>query len=334
MLPLSKYVELARKSSRLSAMALVAFCASGCHSHKIRIAIIPQTTGTPLWSPVLPGAQSVAKKENVSLYWNAPTREDNIKAQIALLEHVINSKRYDGIILAPDHSLALMSAVQDAEAAGIPVVVISSGLDLPTGPGLSYVLNDDTQGGRMAAQYLGKLLHGHGSIAVMGMDPALNGNMRRERSFEATLQKDYPAITIVARHYGAYNIPHETQVAASILKKHPDVTAIVALNQAAERGVWNTLLAQHKTHLVKVIGFDQDMVVDGESTIRLNAIVAQNTFKMGQIAVRQILDDLQHRRVPPLTWVSPQLLTKRPQLEASFPRPESAAKNGSKNGSS
>lgn len=323
---LSQYVEFALKSSRISALALVALCASGCHSHRIRIAVIPQTTGTPLWSPVLPGAQSVAKKENVSIYWNAPTREDNIKAQIALLERVIDSKRYDGIILAPDHSLALMSAVQDAEAAGIPVVVISSRLDLPPGPGLSYVLNNDTEGGQMAAQYLGKILHGHGSIAVMGIDPALNGNMRREHSLEATLQKDYPAITIVTRHFGAYNIPHETQVAAAILKKNPNLTAIVALNQAAERGVWNTLVAQHKTQSVKVIGFDQDMVLDGEGTIRINAIVTQNTFKMGQMAVRQILDELHHKHVPPLTWVSPQLLT---QLDANSADSESAAKNGS-----
>lgn len=314
---------------RLSALVLVALYASGCHSHKIRIAIIPQTTGTPLWSPVLPGAQSVAKKENVSIYWNAPTREDNIKAQIALLERVISSKRYDGIILAPDQSLALMSAVQDAQAAGIPVVVISSRLDLPPGRGLSYVLNDDTEGGQMAAQYLGKLLHGHGSIAVMGVDPALNGNIRREHSLEATLREDYPAITIAARHFGAYNIPHETQVAAEILKKNPDIKAIVALNQAAERGAWNTLLAQHKTHSVKVIGFDQDMVVDGESTIRLNAIVTQNTFLMGQMAVRQILDDLHHKPVPPITLIPPQLLTKSPQLDTSSAGSESAAKSGS-----
>lgn len=329
---LTTYLEFVQRSLRLLGFALVAVCVacvSGCRSHVIRIAVIPQTTGTPLWSPVLSGAQSVARKSDVSIYWNAPTSEDNIKAQIALLERVIHSKRYDGIILAPDHSLALMSAVQDAEATGIPVVVISSRLNLPPGPGLSYVLNNDTKGGQMAAQYLGKLLQGHGSVAVMGIDPALDGNMRREHSFEATLRKDYPAIKIAVRDFGAYNVPHETHVAAAILKRDPEVTAIVALNPAAERGVWNTLLAQHKTHSIKVVGFDQDMVLDGEHTIRINAIVTQNTFKMGQVAVRQILNELHHKRVPPLTWISPQLLTQDPQQGVKSRSSEGAAKSGS-----
>jgi len=306
------FLKCARQSLRLAAMVLVTVCISGCRSRGIRIAIIPQTTGTPLWGPMLSGAQSIARRHHISIYWNAPTSEDNIKAQIALLEQVIHSGQYSGIVLAPDHALALMSAVQDAEAAGIPVVVVSSRLSLPPGPGLSYILNNDTQGGEMAARYLGKLLHGHGTAAVMGIDPAITGNIQRERSFEATLREYYPGITIVARRFGAYNIPHETQVAAALLQQAPRVSAIIALNPAAERGAWNTLLAEHRAGQVKVVGFDQDIVVDGEQTIKINAIVEQNTFKMGQLAVQQILDDIHHKYVPPLTWISPQIVTQPP----------------------
>lgn len=259
---------------------------------------------------MLAGAQSVSRGKPIDIYWNAPTSEDNIKAQISLLEHVIHSGRYDGIVLAPDHALALMSAVQDAQAAGIPVVIVSSRLSLPATRGLSYILNNDRQGGQMAANDLGRILHGHGTAAIIGIDPAITGNMKRERSLEATLRENYPGITIVARRFGAYNIPHETQVVATLLKRHPCLSAIIALNPAAERGAWNTLLSEGKIARIKVVGFDQDMVVDGEHHIRINAIIEQNTYKMGQLAVQHILDDIHHRNAPPVTYLAPILVTR------------------------
>lgn len=301
-----------RKASLFAVLLLVLSCFSGCHSRQIRIAIIPQTTGTSLWNPLLDGAQSIVRGRNVSLYWNAPTSEDNIKAQISLLEQIIHSGQYSGIVLAPDHALALMDAVQDAEAAGIPVVIVSSRLSLPPSHDLSYILNSDVLGGRWAAKYLGKLLHGHGSVAIIGIDPAILGNIQRERSFEAVLHKSYPGISVVARRFGAYNIPHQTQVAATLLKHYPSISAIIALNPAAERGIWNALLTKNETSQVKVIGFDQDVVVDGEQQIRINAIVEQNTYRMGQLAVQQILDDIHDRRVAPVTLLPPIFVTRNP----------------------
>ncbi|HCT59357.1 MAG TPA: hypothetical protein DGA22_00575 [Acidobacterium sp.] len=308
----SNFLDSRPRLAPLLVLLLAFACISGCRPRPVRIAIIPQTTGTPLWGPMFDGARLAATDQHVSIYWNAPTSEDNIKAQIALLERVIHSKKYSGIILAPDHDLALMSAVQDAEAAHIPVVIVSTGLRLPPNGDLSYVLNNDAEGGKWAANYLGKLLHGHGTVAVIGIDPAILGNLQRERSFETTLHESYPNISIAARRFGDYNVPHQTQIAASILKRFPSISAIVAVNPAAERGTWNTLLADDKTHRVKVIGFDQDIVVDGEGQIRINAIVCQNTYKIGQLAVQELLDRIHHRRVAPVTFVSPVLRTSSP----------------------
>src|SRR5579875_285317 len=101
-----------RRFAPLLPLLLLFACIPGCRARRVRIAIIPQTTGTPLWGSMFSGAQSIASKNRIEIYWNAPTNEDNIKTQIALLERVIHSGEYQGIILAPDHALALMSAVQ------------------------------------------------------------------------------------------------------------------------------------------------------------------------------------------------------------------------------
>ena len=308
------------KLGALSLLATLTINVSGCRSDTIRIAIIPQTTGTALWNPVLRGAQSIARNQPISIYWNAPTNEDDVKAQITLLRRIIEARQCDGIVLAPDHSLALMNAVQDAMAAGIPVVVISSRLSLSPTHGLSYILNNDAEGGRMAAHYLDNLLHGHGTVAILGIDPALDGNMERKRSFESTLQEEAPGIVIVSRHLGSYNVPHEQQVAAETLNQHPDLNAIVALNTAALRGAWFTLLNQNKTKQVKLIGFDQDILLNGGMSMKVDAMVEQNTYQMGQMAMQQILDDLRHRPVPPLSWIEPQLILFQPSAPAGSQR--------------
>lgn len=322
---------LASRWGSLLALVVVAACVLGCQARKVRIAIIPQTTGTDLWVPVLAGAQSAAAGRPVSIYWNAPTNPGNVRAQIAMLERIIHSGKYDGIILAPDHSLALMDAVEDARAANIPVVVISSRVDVPATRGLSYILNNDAAGGGMAARYLGKLLHGHGTVALLGIDPSLDGNMERTRGFEAALRKGYPGVTIVARRFGAYNVPHEQQVAIEILKRHPGLNAIVALNTASERGVWSALLGLNETKQVRVVGFDQDIPFDGPipawfdqdvpfdgSSLKLDALVKQNTYKMGEMAVQQILADLHHQPVPPLTWIEPTLVTRQSSADTGL----------------
>lgn len=306
------HLENVKRVLRIDFLAMLAVCVVGCHARSIRIAVIPQTTGTALWGPELAGAQSVARSKHVKIYWNAPTREDDVKAQISLLERVIHNRECDGIVLAPDHSLALMNAVQDAQSAGIPVVVVSSRLSLPPGPGLSYLLNDDEKGGKMAAGYLGKLLHGRGTVALMGIDPDIDGIMQRAHSFELALRQHYPGITVVSRYLGSYNVPHEQQVAAEILKENPDLSAIVALNSAASRGAWFSLLDARKAGSVRLIGFDQDIVFGGTRNVRIDAVVRQNTYEMGRMAVQFILDDLHHRPVPLETKVEPQLVTRIP----------------------
>lgn len=318
----SKFVT---KLFRPFLFAVLAACVLGCHTRHTRIAVIPQTTGTDLWTPELMGAQSIARSRHVKIYWNAPTREDDVKAQIALLEKVIQDHEYNGIVLAPDHSLALMNAVQDALSAGIPVVVVSSRLSLPPGPDLSYILNDDEAGGKMAAGYLGKLLNGKGTVALMGIDPDIDGIMQRAHSFEAALHEQYPDIAIVSRHLGSYNVPHEQQVAAEILKEQPDISAIVALNSAAARGAWFSLLDAHKSKNIRLIGFDQDLVLDNSGKVKIDAIIEQNTYEMGRMAVQFILDDLHHKPVPLETNVEPQLVSRTPaenHPDASTPLPQ------------
>jgi hypothetical protein len=61
------------------------------HSSSVeRIAVIPRTSGISLWEPEHGGAETAAVDIGADIYWNAPTREDDVEEQIALVEHITN----------------------------------------------------------------------------------------------------------------------------------------------------------------------------------------------------------------------------------------------------
>src|SRR5579875_2416526 len=190
------------RTARFVPIVLLVF-AIGCPLRRQppTIAVIPRTEGTLLWESAHVGAEFAAHHTGASIYWIAPTREDDVEGQIALVERM-TSGRYQGLVLAPDQALSLISPVRRVLAQGIPTVIIGSPLPLPAGGKLSYILNDDEEAGRLAAQRIGTVLHGRGTVAVLGMTPDVTGIMVRERSFERALAAAFPEVRVVEKHLG------------------------------------------------------------------------------------------------------------------------------------
>jgi ribose transport system substrate-binding protein len=280
----------------------------GCHSNaRMTIAVIPRTSGTGLWEPEHGGAESAAFQTGVRIYWNAPTREDDVEGQIALVEQVI-ARGYQGLVLAPDQALALITPVRRALSRGVPTVIVGSPLPIPAGGKLSYILNDEETGGRIAGQRVAELLHGRGAVAVLGLNPDVSGIMTRARSLEVFLAKNYPDIRVVKK-MGSFNFLHEQQVAEETLKSSPAVDAIVGLTWASARGAVQTIEASPRYHSTKVIGFDPDGDFQFDSGI-LDSAIVQDTRAMGQRAVDQIYREHHGQPMPSLTLLEPTLVNR------------------------
>lgn len=271
------------------------------------IAVIPRTSGTPLWEPEHGGAESAAVHRGISIYWNAPTREDDVEGQIALVEQVIG-KGYKGLVLAPDQALALMTPVRRALSRGVPTVIVGSPLPIPADPNLSFILNDEEAGGQIAGKRVAELLHGRGSVAVLGLNPDVEGIMTRARSFERFLARNYPDIRVVKK-MGSFNVLHEQQVAVEALKADPEIDAIVGLMWTSARGALSAIEGSRGRHAIKVIGFDPDggAQFDIQS---LDSVIVQDTRTMGQRAVDQIFQMRCGHPMPASTMLEPTLVTR------------------------
>jgi ribose transport system substrate-binding protein len=241
------------------------------------IAVVPRTTGSTLWENERAGVDAAARKWRSRIYWNAPTHEDDVSGQIHLLEKVREGP-YAGLILAPDHALALLTIIRRTLAAGKPVVVISSRLALSPGGNLSYVITDQKQMGRLAALRIGQALHGLGTVAVLGIDPGIAGIVSRQQAFEGALASEYPRIHVVARGPGAFNAAEAQESLIAALSAHPRLSAVFALTAVSTRAAYFTLKSNGKSSDTTLVGCEQDYdMIDCVRAGKINAIIAEDT---------------------------------------------------------
>lgn len=308
-------VVIVRSMWTASAMVLALCWMAGCRTGKPgSIAVIPRTSGTIQWEPENVGAQEAATELGERIYFNASTREDDVDGQIALVNRVA-AGHYCGLVLAPDHSLALITPVRRALATGLPIVIVSSPLPIPATENLSYVLNDEEEGGRLAAERVAALLHGKGEVALTGIDPDITGIMVRARSFEEVLNRNYPDVKIVLRRMGSFNFAHEQEVAEEVLREGSGLSVIVALTSTSTRGAVSAIENEPRRHGVKVIGFDADALpFDSEGLpfdeASLDAVVVQNTRGMGERAIRLIHAKAAGQSLPARILFKPLLVTR------------------------
>jgi ribose transport system substrate-binding protein len=305
-----------KSTVRQAGIATLAACIAlggvcGCNRAATEtIAVIPQTEGTLLWESAHVGAEEAVQNKSAFIYWNAPMREDDVEAQIAVVDRVA-SGNYQGLVLAPDQALALMTPVRRAVARGVPTVVISSPLAMPPDGNLFYILNDNEAGGRMAAQRAGELLHGSGTVAILGIDPDLIGIMNRTRVFESVLAQQYPQVVVVEKRLGSLNVAHEQQVAQETINSHPDLDLIVAMTGPSVDGTLAVLNSVAPARHIRIIGFD----IDGwpppfKGNPELECVIQENTRSMGRDAVSLILRKLAGRPVEAQTLIPPVIVTR------------------------
>jgi ribose transport system substrate-binding protein len=254
------------------------------------------------------GVAEVAQANGLHIYWNAPDDEGDTEKQLRFISQSL-SRRYRGLILAPDETLASRSLVLEAIEDRRPVVIVDDELGPPPGPLLSYVSNDEVAGARLAAERIAKILRGTGSIAVIGISPRLESGILREESFEKDLSSIAPDVHIEVRRYGDSVVTHQQRIAEEILNRPRHVDAVVALTATATLGVYFAKLAADSLSTVQVVGFDQGLLLPIQSG-EIDSIVVQNTRKIGQIAMHNVSAALRGERVNGVTLVPPMLLTR------------------------
>jgi ribose transport system substrate-binding protein len=304
----SKLFNPAQNGAVICLCFLALLTIAGCRQQQAVVAVIPRTCGTWLWEAEHTGVSREASARGLYVYWNAPMREDDVQRQIEILAGAVR-RRVRGVIIAPIEDLPLRSPLHRTLRADIPVVVVGTDLGLTPDRHLAYVLNDERCGGELAARRVGQMLHGHGSIAILGINKRLTSTAERARNLETTLAAEFPDVHVVFRSLALPTVSQEQQVTERMLAEgtHPD--AIVALSEPSTRGTFFALIEFNRIRTIHLIGFDQNVLAPIR-TGEIDAVIIQNTYEMGRAATRLMSDELSGKEVQPRVIVPPELVTR------------------------
>jgi ribose transport system substrate-binding protein len=278
-----------------------------------QIAVIPKGTTHEFWRSIHAGAvraerEFVAQGVDVRVIWKGPIREDDREQQIQVVEGFL-SQGVNGIVLAPLDARALVRPVEEAGNSNIPVVIFDSALE--SKKIVSYVATDNLKGGRLAGEYMARLLQGKGKVLMLRYQEGSASTEAREQGFLEAL-KAFPGIEVISsdQHAGP---TRDTAKRASenLLNRYGrEVQGVFAVNESAAAGMLLALQDLGRAGKVSFVGFDSHQVfLDAMKRGEMSGFVLQNPFDMGYQAVRTMVQHLQGQTVPGFIDTGVQVVT-------------------------
>jgi ribose transport system substrate-binding protein len=283
----------------------------GCHStQRTVIAVIPETTAQEVWEAEHAGVEHASRAFGWDIYWNGPSREDDLPRQIEIVTNEIN-RHVAGLVLSPDHAVALISPVRSALAKGIPTVILGSPLGTSAKGALMFVMNDDRATGRMAAERASLYLHSADSVLILGINPNILGSIDRANSFEETLHRKLPQVHIIEKRSTTFSFDEAEESAEDTIHSEDALRLIFTLNINQTRGAYWALQGTRSSDRIRLIGCDQDLdLVHHLRTGGIDALLGENTFEMGSDAIQMIHQQLAGLHPESRVVVQPVLITR------------------------
>ena len=298
----------------ISLVARISACvlAIGCHQPQIKgkLAVIPHRISGLLWLSEHVGIGEAAKRHQLAVEWSGPNDEGSLEEQSELTDRAIHDGAA-GIILSPNVNRVFKRKLLQAREHHIPVVLEGESAGIEPMPGVSFILSNLDETGKLIAQRLGEVLDHHGEVLIAGLDPYTPGNVERSDAIATALQKYEPGIEVSERVFGTPSPAHSEMLIYQALQAHSNVRAIVSLSAGESVAAASATRVSGKLPNVKIIGCDQSQPVFMLLHMGvLDSIVVQDNRRQGNLAVDTISDMLSGLYDSRTIYVSPVLVTR------------------------
>jgi ribose transport system substrate-binding protein len=304
---------------RVAAGLLAALLPAACgRSDRKTIAVIPKATSHLFWQSIHAGAVKAGGERNVNIEWNGAATETDYSRQIQIIDSMI-ARRVDGMAIAASDRDALDASLDRAATVGIPVTIFDSGVD--SDKYLTFVATNNFEAGQMAARKLAQLLNGKGRIIVVLHTPGSRSSMDREQGFDDAMKKEFPGIRVVGRQYGMSDRSKAMAATENLLAAHPGTDGVFASAEPSSVGAALAIKERGLSGKVRFVAFDStDSLVEDLAGGTIDALVAQDPFRIGYQAVATLVDKLQGKTPPKRIDLSATVVTRedlsRPEIHA------------------
>jgi ABC-type sugar transport system substrate-binding protein len=285
------------------AVIALAAAAAGCSSSSSGGSSAPKTmeliVGTKsddFYVTMECGAEAEAKKLGVKLSVTGPATF-SIPEQKPLIDTAAVT-RPDALIVAPTDSAALDPDLLRVQRTGTKIIFVDTSAS-DQAIGLSRISSDNAAGGKLAADTLGSLLGGKGTVAVISVAKGVSTTDARIAGFEAEMAAKFPGIKLLPeQNDDADSVGTATSFIEGDITANPGLTGAFAANVITAEGAASGIAHAGKTGKVKLATFDADatqMTMMRAGTIQL--AIAQEPALEGADGVEQALNAIEGKPV-------------------------------------
>ncbi len=260
------------------------------------------TLNNPFFVTLQEGAETKADDLGVNLV-TVDAQDDDAK-QVNDVEDLIQ-QGVDVILINPTDSSSVISAVESANAADIPVITVDRGAD--GGEAVTHIASDNVAGGEMAAELLVELVGEDADVAELEGIPGSSAARERGEGF-TNIASD--SLTVVTSQTANFSRSEGLTVMENILQSNPDIQGVFAHNDEMALGALEALEGAGAEDVV-VVGFDAtDDAVSSVEAGRLAGTVAQQPTLIGEEALDAAFSVLNGEDVEDFIPVELELVTE------------------------
>jgi len=273
----------AARTAAVAVLAALAFsaCARRPVTTRPQVGVTLLTEAHVFYQDLKRGMQHAAESLGVDLHVVAG--EWDLARQTSQVQNFI-TQRMAAIIIAPVDSRGIVSAVEEANRAGIPV--FTADIAAAGGEVVSHVASDNAQGGRLVGEYLARRLAGRGKVAILDQ-PTVTSVIDRVRGFREAVAA-HPGIEIVAAPAVERGLREVAkQKTDNLLQSHPDLSAIFGSNDDCALGALASVRAAGRGNVL-IVGFDA--TPEAQASIREGTALLADAIQYPGIIGRRTIE--------------------------------------------
>ena len=254
------------------------------------IVFIPKSSSDlAFWKIMRQGCdKAVQEFGNVTLTWRGPAYDDDTESQIRIVENYTRPG-VDALVIVPTDRNLLLAPIRKAAEMGIKIIVVDSGLN--GNVHLNFIATNNFSGGKLAGKRLVEVMGNQGKVLVLRTVVRSASTDDRADGFVDYLWNNAPDVQLVADEYGGGSKGKAQASGLALLKKHPDLTGIFAVNEAAVSGMLQALRATGNAGKIKLVGFDSsDTLFGGLEKNEISGLIVQNPALMGYLGIKSAVD--------------------------------------------
>jgi ribose transport system substrate-binding protein len=246
--------------------------------------VITPTGGLEYWEHFDHAVRASAQAAGIHAELAAPQSVTDYTEQAQMVDNAI-SQHVQGIIVSPAHQLVLISVLQKAVHAHIPVVIVGSPIALSAKDFAAFIGWDEAEAGKLAARRFISMMGGKGEVGIIGVSPTVESSSLIERAFADEIAQA-PQAKLVGVKYGLSDWARGRQAVLDLIAEHPHIQGIFTTDEFSTHAAAYAFAHETRKRPYLIGVSDEMNEITGLQEGRSDAMVISDPVELGTRAMQ------------------------------------------------